>query len=220
MDATMAPNPEYTSSIGARSLDLLPLKTFPARPTTPTLFTGKPALFLDRDGVVVWNVTRSDGTVGSARSRDEVELLRTFPIFARAVHKAGYMLVIVTNQPDIARGDLDPYTFATMNEYLLSQVPEVDAIYTCPHDAAHNCSCRKPRPGLIRSAISDLNLRVSDSWMIGDRSSDIEAGAAIPLRSICLPSQTRGQLARRECKATVPHIQADDLGEVLKILTC
>ena len=198
---------------------LLPLKTFPERPTSPHLFAGKPAVFVDRDGVVVSNVTRSDGTIGSPRTQDELEMLSTFPNFARAAHEAGYALVIVTNQPDIARGHLDPYTYAKMNEYLISQVPELDAIYACPHDTADNCTCRKPRPGLIKSAISDLSLRVTDSWMIGDRSSDIEAGAAIPLRSICLPTQTIGQLPTRTCKAAVPHIHANELGEALAIIT-
>ncbi len=198
---------------------LSPLRTLAARLNETPLSPGRPAIFLDRDGVIVKNVTRADGTVGSPRTLEEMEVVESVAILVRRAHEAGYALVVVTNQPDLARGSLDRHTLQIMHENLLQRIPHLDAIYTCPHDSSCGCNCRKPNPGLIKSANDDLRLRASNSWLIGDRSSDVEAGSAARIGSICIPSQIKGVDAPRICKAIVPHIRAESFRDALAIAT-
>ncbi len=210
--------PVATVSSSARG-DLSPLRTVAAYLGRDVLLPRRSAIFLDRDGVIVKNVTREDGTVGSPRTLAEFQLVKSVATLTRRAHEAGYALVVVTNQPDIARGELNPLTLESMNEILLRSIPHLDAIYTCPHDDTDGCVCRKPRPGLIKFAADELRLQISDSWLIGDRSSDIEAGSVARIRPICVPSQIKGRKATRMCKATIQHIHASSIAEAFEIAT-
>jgi len=91
------------------------------------------------------------------------------------LHDAGFHLVVVTNQPDVARGTQTREAIDRMHARLSSVLP-LDDIRVCPHDDADGCACRKPEPGLLQDAARHADLSLADSFMVGDRWRDIEAG--------------------------------------------
>ncbi|HEV8384922.1 MAG TPA: HAD family hydrolase [Candidatus Acidoferrales bacterium] len=146
----------------------------------------RPGVLLDRDGVLNRVVVR-EGRRVSPRSLAEFELL---PGAARAVASlrgAGLPVVVVTNQPDVARGLLAPEELARMHEHLRRRV-QPDEIYACLHDDADGCACRKPRPGLLLRAAADFHLDLARSWMVGDSWKDVEAAQAAGCRMIFIPA--------------------------------
>jgi D-glycero-D-manno-heptose 1,7-bisphosphate phosphatase len=132
------------------------------------------AVFLDRDGVINCATVR-DGKPYPPHSLAELKLLPGVPETLRALKAAGYGLVVVTNQPDIARGSARRRVVDGMNDWLKSVLP-LDAVLMCAHDDADQCECRKPLPGLITRAARELRVECKASYMIGDRWRDIEAG--------------------------------------------
>lgn len=93
----------------------------------------------------------------------------------RRLRDAGYLLVVVSNQPDVARGSETLAGVTALNELVGSQVP-VHEFVVCPHDDADGCTCRKPLPGMLIDAAERLNIDLARSYMVGDRWRDIEAG--------------------------------------------
>lgn len=141
-----------------------------------------PAVFLDRDGVINRAIIRN-GTPYPPSSFDELEILPgSIHSFAR-LSDHGYMLIGVTNQPDVARGTQTREIIEAFNASILSRLP-IREIFVCYHDNADNCNCRKPRPGLILEASMKYGLDLSNSWMVGDRWKDIAAGQAAGLKTI------------------------------------
>ena len=132
------------------------------------------AVFLDRDGVLDEAVVR-DGKPYPPRSVDELVVVPGMASACERARREGYVLVVVTNQPDVARGGQTRAEVDAINAALLRQV-ELDAVYVCPHDDADDCPCRKPRPGMLLAAASDLGLDLEDSFMVGDRWRDVAAG--------------------------------------------
>ncbi len=145
-------------------------------------FPSRAAVFLDRDGVLNELVERDGGEF----SPQTLEQFRLFPWTRRALmilHQHGFLLVVVTNQPDISRGKMASEALEAMHETLRQDTP-VKAIYVCEHDESDNCGCRKPKTGLFKRAAEDLNINMSDSWTIGDRESDLIAGKRCGTRLI------------------------------------
>ena len=134
----------------------------------------RPAVFLDRDGVIS-RPTLREGKPYPPHSLAELELLPGVQEALRALKAGGYCLVVVTNQPDIARGTALRTVVDSMNDWLKSILP-LDAVLTCPHDDDDQCQCRKPLPGLITQAARELHVECTASYMIGDRWRDVEAG--------------------------------------------
>lgn len=139
------------------------------------------AVFLDRDGVINRAFVR-DGKPFPPTCVEEVEVLSGVKEALRDLSDSGYLLLVVTNQPDIARGTLDAQSAASINDLLISELP-IDKIYVCPHDSRDGCLCRKPQPGLILQAAKDFNVDLSTSYVVGDRWRDIEAGKAAGCRT-------------------------------------
>ena len=133
-----------------------------------------PAVFLDRDGVLNRAVVRA-GQPYAPRSLGELELLPGACEAANALKASGYRLVIVTNQPDVARGITPMAVVENINESIRAALG-LDAVYMCVHDDGDGCACRKPMPGLITRAAEELGLDLRASYLIGDRWRDIEAG--------------------------------------------
>ena len=132
------------------------------------------AVFLDRDGVinkakVVGNKPYPPATV------EALEILPGVEQATRLLHEAGWKLIVVTNQPDVARGKVSISDVEKINRSLYETLP-LDEIRTCFHDDMDNCACRKPKPGLILAAAFELRIDLSNSFMVGDRWRDIEAG--------------------------------------------
>jgi D-glycero-D-manno-heptose 1,7-bisphosphate phosphatase len=143
---------------------------------------GLPAVFLDRDGVINRAVIRDGKPYPPARQED-VEILPGAVSSIQQLAKRGYVLIGITNQPDVARGTQSREVVESINAMILSRLP-LREIFVCYHDNIDNCDCRKPKPGLILRATKKYGLDLSQSWMVGDRWKDIAAGQSAGLKTI------------------------------------
>ena len=140
------------------------------------------AVFLDRDGVINASVVR-DGKPYPPATPEELEILPGVPEALARLRAAGYLLIVVTNQPDVARGTARRETIDAMHARLRGELP-LDAIYACFHDDADDCACRKPKPGMLVNAAKDHGIELPMSYMVGDRWRDLEAGLAAGCQGI------------------------------------
>jgi D-glycero-D-manno-heptose 1,7-bisphosphate phosphatase len=145
------------------------------------------AVFIDRDGVINELINR-DGGKYSPRLVKDFHMFPFVPGAMKQIRDAGYLVVIVTNQPDISRGFLKQEVLDEMHQ-ILRTLCQVDAIYVCPHDNSDACLCRKPLPGMLLEAASDFSIDLNSSWMIGDRDSDIQAGQKAGCSTIMIGTQ-------------------------------
>jgi D-glycero-D-manno-heptose 1,7-bisphosphate phosphatase len=142
------------------------------------------AVFLDRDGVLNRVIPR-DGRPGSPRSLDELAMEPGAAAAAAALREAGFLVFVVTNQPDLARGLLN----AAVHDAIMARVREAtepNELVTCPHDDADDCDCRKPRPGMLLRLAARWRVDLASSYMVGDGWKDMEAGRAAGCRSILI----------------------------------
>ena len=134
------------------------------------------AVFLDRDGVINRAIV-VDGRPYAPRSFGEFRLMPGARACVGRLRAAGLKVVVVTNQPDVARKLIDPAELEKMNQRLISELA-VDAVKVCAHRQDEGCNCRKPRPGMLVAAAAELGIALGRSYMVGDRWSDVEAGHA------------------------------------------
>jgi D-glycero-D-manno-heptose 1,7-bisphosphate phosphatase len=132
------------------------------------------AVFLDRDGVLNRAVVR-DGKPYPPASVDELEIPADVPAALQLAQDAGFLLVGVTNQPDVARKTTARETAEAINRKIMQSLPLVE-IRVCYHDDGDGCDCRKPMPGLLLRAAGEHRIDLARSYMIGDRWRDVEAG--------------------------------------------
>ena len=154
------------------------------------------AVFLDRDGVL----NEVDVRDGTPHPPSGVEQLRLLPGVVEACYRLrelGFALVVVTNQPDIARGKQTRDEVDRMHDALRARLP-LEEIVVCAHDDVDDCPCRKPRPGMILDAATRLDLDLADSVCIGDRWRDVEAGKRAGVMTIFVD---RGYGERRPADA-------------------
>jgi len=137
--------------------------------------TMRRAVFLDRDGVLNRAFIHDDGKSHPPASPDELEILPGVAKACMTLRQAGFLLIVVTNQPDVARGAQSRDVVEAINDALRRQIP-IDDIRVCYHDDPDDCACRKPRPGLLLEAANVWEIDLSSSFMVGDRWKDIEAG--------------------------------------------
>jgi D-glycero-D-manno-heptose 1,7-bisphosphate phosphatase len=140
------------------------------------------AAFLDRDGVIN-RATVREGRPYPPSSVNELEILPGVTQALDRLKASGYRLIVVTNQPDVARGTIPRAVVDKINAALMATLP-LDAIRSCFHDSAAGCNCRKPRPGLLLDAALEFDIDLGASWMVGDRWRDIEAGRAAGCRTV------------------------------------
>ncbi len=134
----------------------------------------KKAIFLDRDGVLNQTIWRS----GKPRAPYTLNEFSLFPGVKEAtllLKELDYLLVVVTNQPDVARGWVTREAVDAVNQKIFELLP-IDSLKACFHTEKDDCSCRKPRPGMLVEATREWGINPALSFMIGDRDSDIEAG--------------------------------------------
>jgi D-glycero-D-manno-heptose 1,7-bisphosphate phosphatase len=146
--------------------------------------TYRPAVFLDRDGVLNEIVER-DGRVESPRLIREMRVAADAPDAVSRFRQAGLPVLVVTNQPDLARGLLSRSEFDAMMGVLREQVGFDDSA-VCPHEDRDECGCRKPRPGMLETLAEQWTVDLSHSWMVGDTWRDVEAGRAAGCRTVLL----------------------------------
>jgi D-glycero-D-manno-heptose 1,7-bisphosphate phosphatase len=132
------------------------------------------AVFLDRDGVLNEPAV-TDGVPHPPASLEGLVMSAAAEEACRALKRAGLLLIMVTNQPDLARGTVDRVTVDAINGEIQRHLG-LDDVFVCPHDDRDGCSCRKPRPGLLLDAASRWNVDLAGSVMVGDRWRDVEAG--------------------------------------------
>lgn len=143
-----------------------------------------PAVFLDRDGVIN-EVRIADGVVKPPLDVADVIIAPGARQALGRLRSHGFVLVCVTNQPDVASGEVTREVVDAINTALSAQLG-LDAVYVCPHQTADGCACRKPKPGMLFDASDDLSLDLTASWSIGDRWVDVAAGRRAGVRSILL----------------------------------
>lgn len=135
---------------------------------------GRRAVFLDRDGVINRPVVR-DGKPFPPATLDDLEVLPGVEGALHRLHAAGFRLVVVTNQPDVARRTQARSVVDAMHAQLASTLP-IDDFRVCDHDDAAGCACRKPKAGLLEAAAREAGISLAESFMVGDRWRDVEAG--------------------------------------------
>ncbi len=140
------------------------------------------AVFLDRDGVINANLERNGRPVAPTHLT-EFRILPGVEDAARRLKAAGFLLVVVTNQPDVANGLTPRATVDAMHDEVRRRLP-VDDIAVCYHVDGDDCACRKPRPGMILNAAERHGIDLAASWLVGDRWRDVHAGHAAGCRTI------------------------------------
>ncbi len=140
------------------------------------------AVFLDRDGVLNANLVRNNRPY-APRTLDEFEVLPGVEEAVRQIKAAGFLTIIVTNQPDVADNITPRATVDAMHAQLHQRMP-LDDIKICFHNNAAHCTCRKPLPGLLLEAAANHGIDLATSYMVGDRWRDIKAGQAAGCHSV------------------------------------
>ncbi len=166
----------------------------------------KPAIFLDRDGVINKVVMRGKKE-GSPRTLSEWQWEDGVVDAVNNFKQAGYLVFIVTNQPDIARELMTQETLDNFHKKVWNTLP-IDDLMFCPHDNHHNCHCRKPKPGMLLDLAKKWDINLANSYMVGDRGSDIAAGKSAGCKTVLL-SRPYNQ-----------SVTADQYIKVLKDLSC
>lgn len=174
----------------------------------------KPAIFLDRDGVL-------------SEEKSYVCKLEDFTIFSytkeciKKIKEKGYLTIVITNQSGVARGLFSEEVLQEMNSYLIKET-DVDAVYYCPHhpqgkieNYKRECNCRKPRIGMIERACKEFPIDIEKSYMIGDRASDILLGQNAGLTTVLVES---GYGTKRLEQEVTPDYILKDLREIISIL--
>jgi D-glycero-D-manno-heptose 1,7-bisphosphate phosphatase len=168
------------------------------------------AVFIDRDGVI----NRSDvvdGIPRPPRDLDNVEIINGVVEAIQTLVENDYLPVVITNQPDVARGKTSQLLVKEINEYV-GRVTGIEHFYTCFHDGIDKCECRKPLPGLIYKAAIDLDLDISNSFLVGDRWSDISAGHAAGCTAFFIDYSYPGK------RPDLPYIGVSSLMEAVTMI--
>ncbi len=174
-----------------------------------------PAIFLDRDGVLIEN------------RPDYVRDWSQVSIFSEAIDALSspkldeFKIVMVTNQSAVGRGIISLAAAEEINGRLVGLIHDrggrIDGVYLCPHGPKDGCECRKPKPGLLLRAAVDLSLDLKRSWMIGDAWSDVQAGQAAGVRGTIILKTGRGadQLSMPQPAGLGEFLVCEDLPQAL-----
>lgn len=195
-------SPEYVKDMGTPDRFAAVSADFEAgRVQAKNLKNKQKAVFLDRDGTI-------NKYVGFLRNIDEFELIPGAAEAVKKINNAGYLAIVATNQPVIARGEVTVPELQRIHdkmETLLGQEGAyLDGLYYCPHhphkgyegeipELKIDCACRKPKPGLLLRAAEDFNIDLESSWMVGDGENDIRAGQAAGCRTVLIGEGDFGQ---------------------------
>ena len=195
-------SPEYVKDMGTPERYYAVCEDYKAgRVSEKNLQNKQKAVFLDRDGTI-------NKYVGFLRNIDEFELLDGAVEAIKKINASGYLAIVVTNQPVIARGEVSfeelERIHNKMETLLGKEGAYLDAIYFCPHhphkgyegerpELKFDCNCRKPKPGMLLKAAQDFNIDLAQSWMVGDGENDIKAGQNAGCRTALVGNGAYGQ---------------------------
>ncbi|MBR3601196.1 MAG: HAD family hydrolase [Lachnospiraceae bacterium] len=174
----------------------------------------KPVVFLDRDGVLTVEK-------GYILPLEEVECYPFVKKCIEEIHQKGYLAIVVTNQGAVARGYFTEEKLIYLHEQIKREI-NVDAIYYCPHHKegkvekyAVDCNCRKPKLGMIEQACNQFEIDMENSYMVGDRASDIELGKNAGVKTILVESGYGSKKMEYDIQA---DFTVEDLREAVKII--
>lgn len=142
----------------------------------------KPAIFLDRDGVINQSDVRN-GRPYPPNSLADLRILPGVPEAVNALRDSGYLIILTTNQPDVRTGRQTREAVEAIHTQI-RQTVYLDDIKVCYHVDEDNCNCRKPKPGMLLDAAKRHGIDIKRSWMIGDRWRDVDAGKAVGCRTV------------------------------------
>ena len=170
------------------------------------------AVFLDRDGVVNRSLER-DHKPFAPRNLDEFDILSEVPAACAKLKAAGFLLVVATNQPDVGRGTLPQDIIEKIHAHMLRQLP-IDRVEVCYHpgQGLSDCTCRKPKPGMLLNAARALHIDLARSWMVGDRWRDVDCGRAAGCRTVFVARGYAEELRQK------PDFSAGNLAEAADII--
>jgi D-glycero-D-manno-heptose 1,7-bisphosphate phosphatase len=174
------------------------------------------AVFLDRDGVINANILR-DGKPVAPTQRDEFRLLPGVEDAVRRLKNAGYLVIVCTNQPDVATGRTARTALDAMHG-LVREKLNVDDIKACFHTDNDGCDCRKPKPGMLLAAAREHGIDLAASYMVGDRWRDVAAGRAAGCRTIFVDHEYEQEERHEPDFAVASLPQAVDI--ILAAQTC
>ena len=195
-------SPEYVKDMGTPDrLQVVEKDFLTGRIKAKNLRNKQRAIFLDRDGTI--NIYK-----GFLRNINDFELIQGIGDAIQRINEQGYLAIVVTNQPVIARGELSKEELEEIHNRMETELGRegayLDGIYVCPHhpDKGYegepvglkiDCACRKPKPGMLLCAEKDFNINLEESWMVGDRESDIKAGRAAGCKTALVGWEDYGQ---------------------------
>lgn len=190
------------------------LKTVPGLSTTGLLkkimnVYSKPetrAVFLDRDGTINFNEP------GYVHKIKDFKFTPGALTALRKLSQTNYKIIIVTNQSGIGRNLFTKKDLEILHRWMLGEFRKekirIDKIYYCPHIAQDNCSCRKPKIGMLKEAVKDFGVNLSKSWIVGDSEREVQMGKEANLRTIFLGKKS----------AIKPHHQVENLAEAIRVI--
>ena len=196
--------------------------------------TIKKAVFLDRDGVLI-ELLRGNEAYGLLYKKEDCHVIPGVPDALRALKQKGYFLIVVTNQPAVARGLASLEEVSQLNDYINAQVGgHIDRFYFCPHHPEMHpdvpehakkfripCTCRKPGNGMLLQAAADVGIDLTASWMVGDSITDIAAGKSAGCTTILIesPSNTRINISSTLFDPNIqPDYTARNLSEAVSLI--
>jgi D-glycero-D-manno-heptose 1,7-bisphosphate phosphatase len=167
------------------------------------------AVFLDRDGTI-------NKEVNYLSKIEQLEILPNSASAIKILNDNDFKVIVITNQSGVGRGYFSKEDLQDINEHLKNELSkdgaQIDAMYFCPHLPDSGCQCRKPRPGMIESAKSKLDLDLSSSFVVGDTINDLETGHNVGCKTaLVLTGYGKRELARQESWNIQPDFIAQDL---------
>lgn len=188
------------------------------------------AVFLDRDGVVNELIYhREQGIIDSPFTVAQLQIIDGVPEAIRIFHDIGYKIIIVSNQPGIAKKHMSMKTFEAIRQHiideLISKGANIDAEYYCLHHPQAKvpklkevCDCRKPKPGLIIKAAGELDIELKVSWMVGDGLTDIQAGKNAGCKTILIGKEKCELCRRMEQENARPDFICENLLQAASVI--
>jgi len=176
----------------------------------PTQVQQNRAVFLDRDGVINISEVVAGKPYAPKKFEDFVLYNGTVEAVVR-LKQAGYLVIVVTNQPDVGNGKVRKEVVEQMHEKL-SELTQIDDIRVCYHSQNEGCDCRKPKPGMLLQSAKSFVVDLSASFIVGDRSSDIEAGKVVGSKTIFIDRHYN------EPKPTTPDAICGSLVDAVNII--
>lgn len=189
---------------------------------------------MDRDGVII-ELLHGNEEYGFLYKKEDCHIIRGVPESLEALKREGYLLVVVTNQPLVARGLATPEEVEEFNRYVNTLTRnQIDKFYFCPHHPEMHpdvpeyakkyripCECRKPGSGMLRKAASDLGIDLKQSWVVGDSPTDIAAGKSVGCKTILVksPSNNRINVSTTQFDHSIQaDYKVNDLTEVVALV--